>query len=121
MSVVTTTEATFSEESFRFRMYRVATPSAKPMPAEYPCAMDGDSESGVRRNRTRAAWSVLLASSTVANEAVAKLWYQGLLRGHPCKPYYEAADGVGYLLYALLQLDQAVRPGQAVRLPMENW
>ncbi|MBN1345359.1 MAG: hypothetical protein JXQ73_21885 [Phycisphaerae bacterium] len=41
-----------------------------------------------------------------ADEAVAKLYYKGLFRGHPRKPYYEAVDGVGYLLQALLQLDQ---------------
>jgi len=45
----------------------------------------------------------------VANEAVSKLYYNGLFRGHPAKPYYEATDGVGFLLYALLELDQAVK------------
>ena len=43
---------------------------------------------------------------TVDNEAIAKLYYRGLLRGHPCKPYYEAVDGVGFLLRALIQLHQ---------------
>jgi hypothetical protein len=41
---------------------------------------------------------------SVANEAVAKLYYRGLFRGHPCKPYYEAMDDVGVFLEALLQL-----------------
>ena len=51
----------------------------------------------------------------VANEAVSKLYYNGLFRGHPAKPYYEATDGVGFLLYALLELDQAVkRPGSVM-------
>jgi len=51
----------------------------------------------------------------VGNEAVSKLYYNGLFRGHPAKPYYEATDGVGFLLYALLELDQAVkRPGSVM-------
>jgi uncharacterized protein YyaL (SSP411 family) len=41
-----------------------------------------------------------------ADEAVAKLYFDGLLRGHPAKPYYEAADGVGYLLQALVRLSE---------------
>ncbi len=41
----------------------------------------------------------------VAREAVAKLYHQGLFRGHPAKPYYESLDGVGDLLCALLELD----------------
>ena len=40
---------------------------------------------------------------------MSKLYYNGLFRGHPAKPYYEATDGVGFLLYALLELDQAVK------------
>jgi hypothetical protein len=54
-----------------------------------------------------------------AREAVVKLWYNGLFRGHPAKPYYEAMDGVGYLLNALLQLDQVLAGRQGVRL--DNW
>ncbi len=42
----------------------------------------------------------------VANEAVSKLYYNGLFRGHPCSPYYEATNGVGVLLKALMQLDE---------------
>ena len=39
----------------------------------------------------------------------------GLFKGHPAKPYYEAMDGVGNLLYALLQLDQILKnPDAAV-------
>jgi hypothetical protein len=57
----------------------------------------------------------------VAREAVARLSYRGLFRGHPAKPYYEAMDGVGYLLYALLQLDQALAGGEGKKLPLENW
>ncbi len=49
-----------------------------------------------------------LAKKT-ANEAISKLYYNGLFRGHPAKPYYEATDGVGFLLYSLLELDQVVK------------
>lgn len=55
----------------------------------------------------------------VANEALSRLYYKGLIRGHPCKPYYESIDGVGYLLYALLQLDQAREPSRVIG--PENW
>jgi len=57
----------------------------------------------------------------VAKEAVSKLYYQGLLRGHPCKPYYESVDGVGYLLYALLQLDQSLQRTGNRTLSVYNW
>ena len=57
----------------------------------------------------------------VANEALSKLYYRGLIRGHPCKPYYESIDGVGYLLCALVQLDQAQAGPGADNVPMENW
>jgi len=40
----------------------------------------------------------------VAREAVSRLYYDGWLRGHPGKPYYESIDGVGELLLALLEL-----------------
>lgn len=56
----------------------------------------------------------------VGREAVSKLWWNGLFRGHPGKPYYEASDGVGYLLVALLQLEEAGRGGVA-RVPPGNW
>ncbi len=41
----------------------------------------------------------------LADEAIAKLSFDGIFRGHPAKPYYEATDGVGFLLEALLDLD----------------
>lgn len=69
-----------------------------------------------------------------AHTAVQKLTYRGLLKGHPAKPYYEAMDGVGYLLFALLQLDQVLQDpeGTAARrnirlrggplvMPLDNW
>jgi len=45
----------------------------------------------------------------MADAAIAALWSNGLFRGHPAKPYYEAADGVGYLLHALLELDLTLK------------
>jgi hypothetical protein len=72
----------------------------------------------------------------VACEAVSKLYYKGLFRGHPAKPYYEAIDGVGFVLYALLELDAVVRrpeaaategtvrigeAGDAVEVDLDNW
>lgn len=66
----------------------------------------------------------LKSARDVADEAVAKLYHNGLFRGHPAKPYYEAMDGVGQLLYALLELDQVlVNPKQAVAqraIPLNN-
>ena len=41
----------------------------------------------------------------LAATAVGKLFENGLLKGHPAKPYYEVTDGVGLLLVALLELD----------------
>jgi len=61
------------------------------------------------------------AARQVAREAVSKLYYRGLLRGHPAKPYYESIDGVGYLLVALVQLDQAVGGGPEDAADVENW
>ncbi|MFW6170867.1 MAG: hypothetical protein ACODAD_10290 [Planctomycetota bacterium] len=40
----------------------------------------------------------------VADDAVTKLYHNGLFRGHPAKPYYESIDGVGTLLMALFEL-----------------
>jgi hypothetical protein len=58
---------------------------------------------------------------TIADEAVSKLYDQGMLRGHPCKPYYEAVDGVGYLLFSLIQLHEA-GSGDTTRLGnVGNW
>ena len=41
----------------------------------------------------------------LAQDAVDKLFENGLFKGHPAKPYYESTNGVGLLLYALLELD----------------
>jgi len=59
----------------------------------------------------------LAIARSIAQQAVDKLFVQtahekdsqeqtyGLFKGHPAKPYYEAVDGVGLLLIALLELD----------------
>jgi len=48
----------------------------------------------------------------LGHEAVNKLWRNGLFTGHPAKPYYDALDGVGFLLLGLLELDA---PDQTTR------
>lgn len=45
---------------------------------------------------------------SLADTAIEKLWHNGIFRGHPAKPYYESMDGVGHLLYALLELDKVL-------------
>ena len=55
-----------------------------------------------------------------ADEAVAKLYVNGMFKGHPAKPYYEAIDGVGNLLYALVGLDQTLK-GKMQGLNLDNW
>jgi hypothetical protein len=50
----------------------------------------------------------------LAGEAVKRLYYNGLFRGHPAKAYYCSRDGVGFLLYALLQLDAVNRQPEKV-------
>lgn len=69
----------------------------------------------------------------LAREAVARLYYKGLLRGHPAKPFYCSVDGVGFLLKALVQLDLvlqnpqaasgavAIRVGDGPSVDWENW
>ena len=47
----------------------------------------------------------LQRASALAGEAVDKLYVNGIFRGHPAKDYYQANDGVGFLLHALMQLD----------------
>jgi len=47
----------------------------------------------------------LQRAETLAREAVDKLYVNGIFRGHPAKDYYQANDGVGYLLHAFMQLD----------------
>ena len=59
-------------------------------------------------------------AAKIADEAIVKLYYNGLFRGHPSKPYYEATDGVGYLLYSLLQLHDARLAAPSGALTFEN-
>ncbi len=47
----------------------------------------------------------------LANEAIDKLYTNGLFRGHPAKGYYESCDGVGTLMQALLYLDAIPEQG----------
>ncbi len=47
----------------------------------------------------------LRRAKVLAREAIAKLYVNGIFRGHPAKDFYQANDGVGFLLHALLQLD----------------
>ena len=47
-----------------------------------------------------------LLARQVAAEAVSRLYYKGLFRGHPAKPYYEAIDDVGDLLRGLMDLHE---------------
>ncbi|MBN2375124.1 MAG: hypothetical protein JXD22_01890 [Sedimentisphaerales bacterium] len=46
----------------------------------------------------------------IATEAIQKLYTNGIFKGHPAKPYYQSNDGVGFLLYALLELDEPDNP-----------
>ncbi len=59
--------------------------------------------------------SYLQSARDLANQAISSLWYDGLFRGHPNKPYYEAVDGVGILIEALIDLDR--RADQIALLP----
>ncbi len=47
----------------------------------------------------------LKMAETLARDAVQQLFVNGLFRGHPAKPYYQSNEGVGYVLLALMQLD----------------
>ncbi|MGI9428584.1 MAG: hypothetical protein ACR2NM_08000 [Bythopirellula sp.] len=51
----------------------------------------------------------LQLAETLAQESVDKLFENGLFKGHPSKPTYQSNDGVGLLLYALLDLDDPTR------------
>jgi hypothetical protein len=48
----------------------------------------------------------LKLAESLATEAVEKLYTNGIFKGHPAKPYYQSNDGVGFLVFALLELDQ---------------
>lgn len=59
----------------------------------------------VHLNRATDDPHYLEVANSVADEAIAKLFRNGLFVGHPAKPYYECTDGVGILLLSLLELD----------------
>jgi len=61
---------------------------------------------GMHSSTGQQAW--LAAAQALADQAIEKLFRNGLFLGHAGKDYYEAVDGVGYLLNALLNLDQAL-------------
>lgn len=50
----------------------------------------------------------LAVAENYAKQAIALLFNGKIFRGHPTKPYYEAADGVGFLCYGLVQLQEAL-------------
>jgi hypothetical protein len=49
-------------------------------------------------------------ANSIADEAIAKLFRNGVFVGHPAKPYYECTDGVGILMLSLLELDGSEGP-----------
>jgi hypothetical protein len=55
-----------------------------------------------------------------ADEAIAKLYVNGMFKGHPAKPYYESIDGVGCLMYSLIELDEVLK-GKTQNLDFDNW
>jgi len=58
----------------------------------------------VRLHRATQDDGDLELAQALAAEAIDKLVVNGWVKGHPAKPYYESTDGVGFLLYALLEL-----------------
>jgi uncharacterized protein YyaL (SSP411 family) len=58
--------------------------------------------------------SYLELAQTVGQDAVNKLYVNGIFRGHVAKPYYESTNGVGVLLDAMLELDMAQVPEPSV-------
>jgi hypothetical protein len=54
--------------------------------------------------------SYLQLAEQVAQDAVDKLYVNGIFRGHAAKPYYESTNGVGVLLDAMLELDAVAAP-----------
>ncbi|MEN6384557.1 MAG: hypothetical protein ABFD79_05105 [Phycisphaerales bacterium] len=62
----------------------------------------------------------LASAKKFADEAIDKLYANGMFKGHPAKPYYESTDGVGILLYALIELDQTLN-GTLGNFELDNW
>jgi len=57
-----------------------------------------------------ASW--LDAAQRLAKETIERMWTGRIFRGHPDKPYYEAADGVGFLVSGLLDVHEALENTQ---------
>jgi len=57
----------------------------------------------------------LAKAREIADNAIDKLYVNGLFKGHSAKPYYEAVDGVGFLLQALMDLDEMADDLRAAR------
>jgi hypothetical protein len=62
----------------------------------------------------------LASAKKFADEAIEKLYVNGMFKGHPAKPYYESIDGVGTLIYALIELDQTIE-GNLSGFELDNW
>jgi hypothetical protein len=58
----------------------------------------------VHMHRATGEQRYLQTARRLGDEAIRKFYVNGLFRGHPAKPYYEAVDGVGLLLWALTEL-----------------
>jgi hypothetical protein len=52
----------------------------------------------------------LATAQSLADEAINRLFENGWVKGHAGKPYYEATDGTGTLLCALLELANVIEP-----------
>ncbi|WP_425400282.1 hypothetical protein [Aeoliella sp.] len=59
----------------------------------------------VHLHRATGEQSYLDLAESLADEATSKLFRNGVFVGHPAKPYYEVANGVGLLMVSLLELD----------------
>jgi len=146
-----TEEPVFLTAAERFAAWIKKTPPGTPEAANawYDDYSNGPGRQGTYAGKYGRAISFLLHlyvvtgedqyledARSLADTAIEKLYHKGLFRGHPAKPYYEAMDGVGYLLYALLQLDgvladpkgvvsrKAITLGEGnnlATLPVENW
>jgi len=118
-----TGEAVFLETAKRFAKWIKATPpgTVESENTWYDAYTKGPGQQGTYAGKYGRTISFLLHLSRVtgeqaymddaramADDAIEKLYHNGLLKGHPAKPYYEAMDGVGNLLIAVLQLDQVL-------------
>ena len=55
-------------------------------------------------NRVTKDADYLEIANVLARDAIDKLVENGWVKGQPAKRYYESTDGVGFLLYAFLEL-----------------